>query len=130
MGHWKDQQLNAAKEILAFELTKLVHGEAEAKKAEESAKALFGGGGQAADMPETQLPADAFRDGAIDILSLLVMSGLCASRGDARRNVEQGGVSAGEEKITDIGRTFDRDAFAGGLVLRKGKKNYHRFKLG
>ena len=129
MGHWKDQQLNAAKEILAFELTKLVHGEAEAKKAEESAKALFGGGGQAADMPETQLPAEAFRDGAIDILSLLVMSGLCASRGDARRNVEQGGVSAGEEKITDIGRTFDRDAFAGGLVLRRGKKNYHRFVL-
>ena len=129
MGHWKDQQLNTAKEILAFELTKLVHGEAEAQKAQESAKALFGGGGAAGDMPETALGDADFTDGKIDVVSLLVKSGLCASRGDARRNVEQGGVTVGEQKVTDIGAAFDKAAFAGGLVIRRGKKNYKRIVL-
>ena len=130
MSHWRDQQLNTAKEILAFELTKLVHGEDEAKKAEASAKALFGGGGAAADMPETALTDADFSDGKIDIVTLLVKSGLCSSRGDARRNVEQGGVTAGEEKVTDIGRSFTPEDFKnGGLVLRRGKKNYNRIVL-
>ena len=133
MSRWKDQQLNAAKEILAFELTKMVHGEEEAKKAEESAKAIFGGGGAASvKMPETALTdADFTADGAVDIVTLLVKSGLCASRGDARRNVEQGGVTAADEKVTDIGKTFGKADFAdGGLVIRRGKKNYNRIILG
>ena len=133
MSHWKDQQLNAAKEILAFELTKMVHGEEEAKKAEASAKAIFGGdGGGAASvkMPETALTDADFTDGAVDILTLLVRSGLCASRGDARRNVEQGGVTAADEKVTDIGKKFTKADFAdGGLVIRRGKKNYNRIVL-
>ena len=132
MSRWKDQQLNAAKEILAFELTKMVHGEEEAKKAEASAKALFGGGsGAVVDMPETALTDVDFNDGAVDIVTLLVKSGLCASRGDARRNVEQGGVTAADEKVTDIGKTFGKADFEdGGLVIRRGKKNYNRIILG
>ena len=130
MSHWTDQKLNRAKEILAWELTAMVHGEEEAKKAESAAKALFGGSGDADSMPTTALTDADFTDGAIDILSLLVKTGLCSSRGDARRNVEQGGVTAAEEKITDIGRSFSREAFADGLVLRRGKKNYHRVLLG
>ena len=126
MSHWKDQQLNTAKEILAFELTKLVHGEEEARKAEASARALFGGGGAAADMPETELTDADLPDGKVDIVTLLVKSGLCSSRGDARRNVEQGGVTANDEKVTDIGRSFAKAEFDGGLVLRRGKKNYNR----
>ena len=130
MEHWKDQQLNTAKEILAFELTKLVHGESEARKAQESAKALFGGGGAAGNMPEAVLNDGDFTDGKIDVVSLLVKCGLCASRGDARRNVEQGGVTVGDEKVTDIGAAFDKAAFEGGLVIRRGKKNYKRAVIG
>ena len=129
MRGWKDQQLNTAKEILAFELTKLVHGEEEAEKAEESAKAIFGGGGAAANMPETALTEADFTDGAVDVLTLLVRSGLCTSRGDARRNVEQGGVSVNDEKVTDIGKTFTAEEAKAGLVLRRGKKNYNRVIL-
>jgi len=129
MDHWEGSGLNRAKEILAFELTKMVHGEEEAKKAEASAKALFGGGGDAQDMPVTALTDDDFTDGAVDILTLLVKTGLCSSRGDARRNVEQGGVTAGDEKVTDIGRTFEKSAFADGLVLRRGKKNYKKLVI-
>ena len=130
MSHWKDQQLNTAKEILAFELTKLVHGEEEAKKAEASAKAIFGGGvaGQA-DMPETVLSETEVPADGLDILTLLVRSGLCASRSDARQNVKQGGVTAADEKVTDIAKTFTRADLAGGLVLRRGKKNYNRIVL-
>ena len=98
----------------------------EARKAEASARALFGGGGAAENMPVTALTDADFTDGAVDILTLLVKTGLCSSRGDARRNVEQGGVTAGDEKITDIARTFEKSAFAGGLVLRRGKKNYKK----
>ena len=129
MSHWRDQQLNTAKEILAFELTKLVHGEDEAKKAEASAKALFGGGGAAADMPETALTDADFSDGKIDIVTLLVKSGLCSSRGDARRNVEQGGVTVNDAKVTDIGASYEKTAFDAGMVLRRGKKNYNRIIL-
>ena len=130
MSAWKDQQLNRAKEILAFELTKMVHGEEEAKKAEESAKALFAGGGAAENIPTTVLSADEFSDGKIDILSLLVKTGLCTSRGDARRNVQQGGVFAGEEKVDSIDRSFTAEELGEGLTLRRGKKNYNRVVLG
>ena len=126
MDKWTGSDLNRAKEILAFELTKMVHGEEEAKKAEASARALFGGGGDAENMPVTELTDADFADGAVDILTLLVKTGLCTSRGDARRNVEQGGVTAGDEKITDIGKAFGKEAFADGLVLRRGKKNYKK----
>ena len=129
MDKWTGSDLNRAKEILAFELTQMVHGEEEARKAEASARALFGGGGDAENMPVTALTDADFTDGAVDILTLLVKTGLCSSRGDARRNVEQGGVTAGEEKITDIGRSFPKEVFADGLVLRRGKKNYKKLIL-
>ena len=130
MSHWRDQQLNTAKEILAFELTKMVHGEAEAVKAQESAKALFGGGGAAGSVPEASLSEADFTDGKIDVITVLVKSGLCASRGDARRNVEQGGVTVGDEKVTDITALYDKAAFEGGLMVRRGKKNYKRVTVG
>ena len=126
MDKWTGSDLNRAKEILAFELTKMVHGEEAAAKAEADARALFGGSGDAENMPVTELTDADFTDGAVDILTLLVKTGLCSSRGDARRNVEQGGVTAGDEKVTDIGKTFRKDAFTGGLVLRRGKKNYKK----
>lgn len=129
MAGWKNEKLNEAKEILAYELTSLVHGEAEAKRAEAAAKALFGGGAAGAEIPTTALSAADFTDGAVDILTLLVKSGLCTSRGDARRNVEQGGVTAGEEKVTDTLKTFPQAAFEDGLVLRRGKKNCRKIVL-
>jgi tyrosyl-tRNA synthetase len=126
MASWEGSQLNRAKEILAYELTAMVHGEEEARKAEASAKALFAGSGANENMPCTELSEDDLADGAADVLSLLVKSGLCASKSEARRNVQQGGVTADDEKITDIARTFDKSAFADGLVLRRGKKNYKK----
>ncbi|MCD8151585.1 MAG: tyrosine--tRNA ligase [Clostridiales bacterium] len=124
MDCWEGSQLNTAKEILAFELTKLVHGEEEAAKAQESARALFSGG-NAADMPTAAVSADDLQDGKIDILGLLVSSGLCTSRGDARRNVQQGGVSVNGEKITDIATAYTpEDLNAADFVLRRGKKKY------
>ncbi|MCC8152107.1 MAG: tyrosine--tRNA ligase, partial [Lachnospiraceae bacterium] len=125
MDTWEGSQLNTAKEILAFELTKLVHGEEEAAKAQESARALFSGG-NAADIPTPTINATDLQDGKIDIMGLLVASGLCTSRGDARRNVEQGGVTAGEEKVADTLKTFPPAAVEDGLVLRRGKKNYRK----
>ena len=126
MDHWEGSQLNTAKEILAFELTKLVHGEEEAVKAQESARALFSAG-NAADMPEAQLSKEDFTDGQADILTLLHKSGLAASRSEARRAVEQGGVSADGEKITDIKKSFSLNDLAGeGIVLKKGKKSFRR----
>ena len=130
MDKWEGSELNRAKEILAFELTKMVHGEEEAKKAETGAKALFGGSGDDANMPSTVLTDADFTDGSIDILSLLVRTGLCASRGDARRNVQQGGVMMGEEKIDDIARSFTKAELAAGLILRKGKKNFNKILVG
>ena len=129
MDAWEGSQLNRAKEILAFELTRMVHGEAEAQKAETAAKALFSGGGASADIPTTVLREVDFTDGKIDILSLLVKTGLCSSRGDARRNVNQGGVVAGDEKISDIDRSFTPADIGQGLTLRRGKKNYNRVVL-
>ena len=126
MDSWEGSQLNRAKEILAYELTALVHGEEEAKKAEASAKALFGGGGSSENMPTTQLEEADFTDGAIDILSLLVKTGLCASKSEARRNVQQGGVSVNDEKVSDIAASYNVDAVKAGLVLRRGKKNYNK----
>ena len=128
MDGWEGAQLNTAKEILAFELTKMVHGEAEAKRAQDAAKALFSSG-NAADMPSVTLTAEAFTEGTIDILGLLVTSGLAASRSEARRAVEQGGVSMDGEKITDIKTAYTPDAFTEGAVLKKGKKNFRKILM-
>ncbi|MBE7017534.1 MAG: tyrosine--tRNA ligase [Ruminococcaceae bacterium] len=130
MDSWEGSQLNKAKEILAYELTALVHGEEEAKKAEASAKALFGGAGDAANMPTTTITEAELENGGLDIVSLLVKSGLCPSRGDARRNVQQGGVSANDEKINDANKLFTADELREGVTLRRGKKNYNRVVLG
>ena len=126
MDKWEGSELNKAKEILAFELTKLVHGEEEAVKAQESARALFSGG-NAADMPTAQLEEADFEDGKMDILAVLVKSGLTSSRSEARRAVEQGGVVVDDEKVTDIKAVFDMAAFEGdGIVVRRGKKNFRK----
>lgn len=127
MNDWKGSQLNEAKDILAFELTKLVHGEEEASKAREASKQLFGGSGNAENMPTVELTEADLRDGAIDVLGLLVSGGLCASRSEARRAVEQGGVTVADEKITDVKKMFDPDTLRGdGLVVRRGKKTYKK----
>jgi len=127
MDAWEGSQLNQAKEILAFELTKLVHGEEEAFKAQESARALFAGGGDTANMPTAELTDKDFTDGKIDILSVLVKSGLNVTRSEARRAVEQGGVMVADEKVTDVKALFDAEQFSGnGLIFRRGKKNYKR----
>ncbi len=128
MGTWKDAKLNEAKDILAWELTSLVHGEEEANKAREGARAVFGGG-DTEHMPTTELTADDLTDGAIDVLSLLVKTGLCSSRSDARRNVQQGGVTANEEKVEDIARTFSEAELRDGVILRRGKKSFNKAVL-
>ena len=129
MDGWEGAQLNTAKEILAYELTKLVHGEEEAEKAQESARALFSQGA-AADMPTAELTADDLTDGGIDILTLLVKSGLVPSKAEARRAVQQGGVAADGEKVTDIHHIFEAGTFAGeGIVLKKGKKNFRKIVM-
>ena len=126
MEAWEGSQLNRAKEILAYELTTMVHGKEEADKAQESARALFSAGA-ASDMPTTELAADDFTDGAIDIISLVVKAGLAPTRSEARRNVQQGGVTVDDEKVTDYTTTFPQDRFAGdGVVVRRGKKNFRK----
>ena len=126
MDAWEGAQLNQAKEILAYELTSLVHGEEEAKKAQESARALFSQG-NAADMPTTELTEEDFTEGAIDILTLLAKSGLVPSKSEARRAVQQGGASVDGEKVTDIYASFEKEKFAGdGIVLKRGKKNFRK----
>ena len=125
MESWEGAQLNQAKEILAFELTKLVHGEEEANKAREASHALFAGGGDSAHMPTVELSSADFADGDMDILSLLVKTELAPSRSDARRAVEQGGVSVADEKVTDIKTAYNADSFgADGLVVKRGKKKF------
>ena len=125
MDNWEGSQLNQAKEILAFELTKLVHGEDEAAKAREASHALFAGGGNLANMPTVELCDDDFADGELDIISVLVKAGLCESRGDARRNIQQGGVSVADAKVTDIATKYSKDSFAGdGLIVKRGKKKF------
>ena len=125
MESWEGAQLNQAKEILAFELTKLVHGEEEANKAREASHALFAGGGDSAHMPTVELSSADFADGDMDILALLVKTELAPSRSDARRAVEQGGVSVADEKVTDIRTAYNADSFgADGLVVKRGKKKF------
>ena len=127
MDTWQGSQLNTAKEILAYELTKLVHGEAEAEKAQEAARALFGGGGDSAHMPTTTLTAAQFENGAIGVMKLLVGCGLCASNGEARRLIQQGGVTVNDKKVESIDAAFDQADFAGdGVIIKKGKKVYHK----
>ena len=128
MATWKDAQLNTAKEILAYELTKMVHGEDEAAAAQEKARAIFGSG-STEHVPESIISESDLVDGTADIMSLLVLSGLCTSRSDARRNIQQGGVLCGEEKVTDIARSFDAEMLRKGVVLRRGKKNFKRVIL-
>ena len=129
MDKWEGSQLNRAKEILAYELTALVHGEEEAKKAEESAKALFGAGGDSANMPTSVLTDADFENGSINVLSMLVTTGLCPSRGEARRLVQQGGVTIDDVKVASIDESLARERFEGeGVIVRKGKKVFHRVK--
>ena len=129
MDKWEGSQLNRAKEILAYELTALVHGEEEAKKAEESAKALFGAGGKNANMPTSTLTDADFENGNINVLSMLVATGLCPSRGEARRLVQQGGVTIDDVKVASIDESLARERFEGeGIIVRKGKKVFHRVK--
>ena len=130
MDKWEGSQLNQAKEILAFELTKLVHGEEEAAKAQEGARALFSVGGSTINMPTSELTEEDFKENAMDILTILTKSGLASSRSEARRNVEQGGVSVDGETVKDIHAAFEKDRFAGeGLVVKRGKKNFRKVIL-
>ncbi|MCI8765029.1 MAG: tyrosine--tRNA ligase [Lachnospiraceae bacterium] len=125
MDHWEGSQLNRAKEILAYELTKLVHGEEEAEKAQTAAKALFGGQGSLDHMPSYCLKEEDFTDNRIDILAVLQKSGLAASRSEARRNVEQGGVSVNGTQVKDIKASYGKEDFAGdGMMVKRGKKNF------
>ena len=127
MDKWEGSQLNQAKEILAFELTKLVHGEEEAAKAQEGARALFSAGGSTVNMPTSELTKEDFRENTIDILTVLTKSGLASSRSEARRNVEQGGVSVNGETVKDIHAAFEKELFAGdGIVVKRGKKNFKK----
>ena len=129
MDSWEGSQLNTAKEILAFELTKLVHGEEEAVKAQNTARAIFSGAGASDDMPQTELSEEDLIDGSCDILTLLIKAGIAKSRGEGRRLVQQGGVSVDGDKVTDIYQAFDAAALKAGIVIKKGKKVYHKITL-
>ena len=129
MDKWEGSQLNRAKEILAYELTSLVHGEEEAKAAEASSKALFGGRGDDENMPMTEITINDLSDGVIDIMTALVKTGLCASKSEARRNIQQGGVSVNDEKISDISVSYDADTLKNGIVIKRGKKNFNKLIL-
>ncbi len=128
MESWQGSELNKAKEILGFELTKLVHGEEEAKKALDSAKGLFGGG-DTENIPEHKLGEEDFRDGVVDLIQILASSGLVASRSEGRRAIEQGGVTVNDEKIVDVKKTYTKDDFASDFVVRRGKKNFKKIVL-
>jgi tyrosyl-tRNA synthetase len=131
MDGWEGSQLNQAKEILAYELTKLVHGEEEAAKAQEGARALFGSGAQNTEnMPTVALTDEDFTDGAIDILTLVAKSGLVPSKSEGRRAVTQGGVMVNGEKITDIKQSYTKADFETEFILKKGKKNFMKMTLG
>ncbi len=130
MDKWEGSQLNKAKEILAYELTNLVHGEEEAKKAEEAAKALFAGGGSSENIPTTVLADEQFTEGSIDILSILVAAGMAASRSEARRAVEQGGVTVKGEKVTDVKTLYRKeDIAAEEFMVKKGKKSFKKIEV-
>ena len=127
MDKWEGEKLNQAKEILAFDLTKLVHGEPEAEKCRETARGLFSGGGNIEHMPSTEIPAAKFENGQIGVIALLVACGLCASNGEARRLIQQGGVIVNDRKITDIADSIHQEDFTGrGVIIKKGKKVFHR----
>ena len=125
MEHWADNRINEKKEILAYELTKLVHGAEEADKAKAAAYALFSGAGDDSNMPTTEIAADEAADG-MNIIDLMVRCGLCASKGEARRLIQQGGVSVDGEKVTDIGAVILADALRAGAKIKKGKKVFHK----
>ncbi|MBP3468355.1 MAG: tyrosine--tRNA ligase [Lachnospiraceae bacterium] len=127
MESWEGSRLNEAKEILAWELTNLVHGKEEADKAMEASHALFAGGGSKENMPSTVLTDADFADNRIDLLSMLVKAGICTTKSDARRNVEQGGVSVNGEKVTDVKAVYEKDAFAEEFIVKKGKKVFMKF---
>lgn len=130
METWQGSELNRAKEILAYELTALVHGEEKAQKTQEAARALFAGSGSSENMPFVALPQDAFTDGEIQLLDVMLRAGLIKSKGEGRRLIQQGGVSLQDEKITDPLYTISADAFADGdLILKKGKKVFYRVTL-
>lgn len=129
MDEWEGSQLNTAKEILAFELTKLVHGEEEAQKAQAAARAIFAGGGSHENMPSTKLSDDDFKDGEIGVLDMMVKSGLAASKGEGRRLVIQGGVSINGDKITDPQYALDKAAFENEVIMKKGKKVFYKFEI-
>ena len=129
MDSWEGSQLNKAKEILAYELTTLVHGKEEAEKAQAAAKALFGGGADLSNMPSTTLADEDFTDGAIDILSVLIKTGITKSRGEGRRLVEQGGISADDVKVTDFTKAFTQaDLKEKAVIIKKGKKIFHKIE--
>ncbi len=125
MDKWEGSQLNEAKEILAYELTNLVHGEEEAKKAQDGARALFSSG-NAADMPTAELAEEDFTEGKIDLISVLVKSGLTATRSEGRRAIEQGGVSVEGEKVSDVKKEYEKEFFNDGIVIKRGKKNFRK----
>ncbi|MBR3300731.1 MAG: tyrosine--tRNA ligase, partial [Clostridia bacterium] len=129
MDKWEGSQLNTAKEILAFELTKLVHGEEEAAKAQETSRAVFSGAGSHADMPTVTISADDLTDNAIGILSLMVKGGLCGSNGETRRLVQQGGVSVDDQKVTDPSMPITKDMLEKGTIVKKGKKSITKFVI-
>lgn len=129
MDEWEGIQLNTAKEILAFELTKLVHGEEEAQKAQEAARALFGAGASSENMPSTSVNEAEFTDGKIAVLDLMLKAGIIKSKGEGRRLIQQGGVALNDEKVTDPYASVDIDAFANDVVIKKGKKVFHKFIL-
>ena len=129
MDHWQGEQLNKAKEILAYELTQMVHGTEEADKAQAAAHQLFSGGADHENMPTTQLPADLVKDGQVGLLAAMVAAGLCASNREARQLVQQGGVLVDGEKVSDPKAALSAEALAGGVVIKKGKKVYHKVTL-
>ena len=129
MEAWEGSQLNEAKEILAYELTALVHGKEEADKARESARSVFGAG-DSTNMPTAEVTDDNFKDGAVDLITLLVAGGLCPTRSEARRNIEQGGITVNGEKETDFKKTYTKEDFGDGIVLKRGKKNFKKMILG
>ncbi|MBQ8573209.1 MAG: tyrosine--tRNA ligase, partial [Ruminococcus sp.] len=127
---WDGSEINKAKEILAFEVTKLIHGEEEAVKAQETARALFSGAVDVENMPATEITAEDFTDGAVGIMDLMVKCKLAASKGEARRLIQQGGVNAKDEKVTDVYKSFTAEDFAEGyIVIKKGKKVFHKAVL-
>uniref|UniRef100_UPI0040254076 tyrosine--tRNA ligase n=1 Tax=Gemmiger formicilis TaxID=745368 RepID=UPI0040254076 len=129
MDHWEGEQLNKAKEILAYELTKMVHGEEEAEKAQATARGLFSGAADHENMPSTKLDADLVKDGGVGLLAAMVAAGLCGSNREARQLVQQGGVLVDGEKVTDPKAVLTVDALNKGVVIKKGKKVYHKVAL-